>query len=95
METAKTERELSAEVQSLKQDLSSVKDDLKEITQTLLERGKERARVLKDKLAHAAEATTEKTREVVEKHPLASVGAALGVGLVLGAILGAVLKHRK
>jgi ElaB/YqjD/DUF883 family membrane-anchored ribosome-binding protein len=95
VETARSEKDSPSDMQNLKADLTSVKDDLKEITRSLAERGKERARVLKEKLAHAAEVATDKTRKCVEEHPLASVGVAFGAGVVLGAVLVAVLKRNR
>lgn len=77
--------DLIHEIEQLKEELAALKESAGSQAAALLERGKERARILKDAVTEKLQDGWDCTKECIQDRPLISVLVAFGAGLAVGA----------
>jgi len=75
--------ELRDEITALKQDFDRVQADLRDITDELIDSGRDAARHARDSVSRAAH----ESRDAISRHPIAFCVGAAGVGLLAGALV--------
>lgn len=80
-------RDVSAEIDSVKDDLNALRRDMRGLTEALLEQGKATAHDAKDRVKHSVEENVHYAKDQVEDHPYTAMLCALGAGIAIGSFL--------
>ncbi len=84
---AKSEQDLSADVEALKADMARVREDLGSLTDDLIREGRTQARRAREQVRSGYEHGVDAVSECMQERPISTLLVAAAAGLILGKLL--------